>query len=30
VELVKRALDLSPQFDLYEAAQARALLDRLT
>jgi tetratricopeptide (TPR) repeat protein len=30
VDLLERALDLNPQFDLYEAAQARALLDRLT
>jgi tetratricopeptide (TPR) repeat protein len=30
VELVKRALALNPEFDLYEAANARALLDRLT
>lgn len=30
VELLHRALDLNPQFDVYEAAQASALLDRLT
>ena len=28
-QLVTRALDLNPEFDLYEAAHARALLDHL-
>jgi tetratricopeptide (TPR) repeat protein len=30
VSLLRRALDLNPEFDLYEAANARALLARLT